>query len=108
MSSATNIGFLQADNQLRSFARFSGGRAYFPRFEGQFGEIYADISAALRNEYAISYSPANTVKDGKYRKIKVEIVGPDGKSLKIVDPKGKEIKYEVRYREGYYASRAVE
>jgi VWFA-related protein len=108
MSSATNVGFLQADNQLRSFARFSGGRAYFPRFEGQFGEIYADISAALRNEYQISYSPTNTVKDGKYRKIKVEIVGPDGKDLKIVDPKGKEIKYEVRYREGYYASRAVE
>jgi len=108
MSSSTNIGFLQADNQLRSFARFSGGRAYFPRFEGQFGEIFGDISAALRNEYQISYSPSNTVKDGKYRKLKVEIVGPDGKDLKIVDPKGKEIKYEVRYREGYYASRAVE
>lgn len=108
MSSSTNIGFLQADNQLRSFARLSGGRAYFPRFEGQFGEIYADISAALRNEYQITYSPTNTAKDGKFRKIEVEIVGPDGKDLKIVDPKGKEIKYEVRYREGYYASRAVE
>ena len=108
MSSVTNIGFLQADNQLRSFARLSGGRAYFPRFEGQFGEIFGDISAALRNEYSISYSPTNTVKDGKFRKLKVEIVGPDGKKLKIVDPKGKEIKYEVRNREGYYASRAVE
>jgi VWFA-related protein len=108
MGSETNIGFLQADNQLRSFARLSGGRAYFPRFEGQFGEIFGDISAALRNEYSISYSPTNTVKDGKFRKLKVEIVGPDGKALKIVDPKGKEIKYEVRNREGYYASRVVE
>jgi len=108
MGSETNIGFLQADNQLRSFSRLSGGKSFFPRFEGQFPEIYGEISAALRNEYSISYSPTNTVKDGKFRKLKVEIVGPDGKALKIVDPKGKEIKYEVRYREGYYASRTVE
>ena len=104
----SNLTLLQADNQLRSFARLSGGRAYFPQFEAQFPEIYRDISAALRNEYSISYSPANTAKDGKFRKLKVEIVGPDGKALKIVDSKGKEIRYEVRYREGYYASRAVE
>ena len=108
MGGASQIGFLQADNQLRSFARLSGGRAYFPRFEGQFREIYSDISAALRNEYSISYSPANLTKDGKFRKIKVEIVGPDGKPLKIVDQKGKEIKYEIRAREGYYAARPVE
>jgi Ca-activated chloride channel homolog len=108
MSSLGNLEFLQADNQLRSFARLSGGRSYLPRFEGQFPEIYGDISAALRNEYQIAYSPSNPVKDGKFRKIKVEIVGPDGKALKIVDPKGKEIKYEVRHREGYYASREVE
>jgi VWFA-related protein len=108
MSSMGNLEFLQADNQLRSFARLSGGRSYLPRFEGQFPEIYGDISAALRNEYQIAYSPSNPTKDGKFRKIKVEIVGPDGKALKIVDPKGKEIKYEVRHREGYYASREVE
>lgn len=108
LGGASNLEFLQADNQLRSFARLSGGRAYFPRFEGQFPEIFGDISAALRNEYSISYSPTNPAKDGKFRKIKVEIVAPDGKPLKITDPKGKEIKYEVRHREGYYASRAVE
>ena len=32
----------------------------------------------------------------------------EGKPLKIVDPKGKEIKYEIRHREGYIAARAVE
>ncbi len=106
--SQSNLTLLQADNQLRSFARLSGGRAYFPQFEAQFPEIYREISAALRNEYQISYSPTNTVKDGKFRTIKVEVVGPDGKALQIVDPKGKEIHYEIRHREGYYATRAVE
>ena len=108
MGQSTQIGFLQADNQLRSFARLSGGRAYFPRFEGQFPEIYSDIAAALRNEYSLGYSPSNPARDGKFRKIKVELVADDGKPLKIVDQKGKEIKYEIRAREGYYAPRAVD
>jgi len=104
----TQVGFLQADNQLRSFASLSGGRAYFPRFEGKFPEIFNDISAALRNEYNISYTPTNTAHDGKFRKVKISLVDQDGKPLKVVDQKGKEIKYEVRAREGYYAPRAVE
>jgi len=108
MGGDTQIGFLQADNQLRSFARLSGGRAYFPRFEGQFGEIYQDISASLRNEYNISYSPTNSAHDGKFRKLKVELLDADGKPLKLTDEKGKEIKYEIRAREGYYAPRPVE
>jgi VWFA-related protein len=108
MGPSTQIGFLQADNQLRSFARLSGGKAYFPRFEGQFGEIYNDISASLRNEYNVSYTPTNSAHDGKFRKLKVELVDQDGKPLKMVDEKGKEVKYEIRAREGYYAPRPVE
>lgn len=108
MGSEVGIGFLQADNQLRSFARFTGGRAYFPRFEGEFPSIFADIAAALRNEYVLSYSPTNRARDGKFRKVKVELVDAAGKPLKITDRKGKEIKYEVRYREGYTAPRVVE
>ena len=108
MGGSARIGFLQADNQLRSFARISGGRAYFPRFEGQFQEIYSDISASLRNEYNLSYSPTNQTRNGKFRKIKVELVDADGKRLKMVDEKGKEIKYQIRAREGYYAPRPVE
>ena len=108
LGSETSIGFLQADNQLRSFARFSGGRAYFPRFQGEFPGIYADISGALRTEYVLSYSPNNTAHDGKFRKIKVELVDKDGTPLKIRDQKGKEVKYQVRAREGYTAPRPVE
>ena len=108
MSSPGGLTFLQADNQLRSFARLSGGRAYFPRFEGQFPGIFNDISAALRNEYTLYYRSTNTARDGKFRKIKVELVGPDGKRLKVVDQKGKELKYELTHREGYTAPRPVE
>ncbi|MBI4464232.1 MAG: VWA domain-containing protein [Acidobacteria bacterium] len=108
MSSIEQMNFLQADNQLRSFARLSGGRAYFPRFEGSFPGIYGDISASLRNEYTLSYRSTNTKRDGKFRKLKVALVGPDGKPLKIVNEKGKELKYEIQHREGYSAPRPVE
>jgi len=45
---------------------------------------------------------------GKFRKIKIEIVGPDGKPWRIVDQKGEEITYEDRAREGTTAARRVE
>ena len=108
MDSAQSVGFLQADNQLRTFAKYSGGKAYFPRFQGEFPSIFGDIQASLRTEYVLSYSPTNTAHDGKFRKIKIELLDADGKALKINDPKGKEIKYEVRTRDGYNAPRAVE
>lgn len=108
MGMGQNVAFLQADNQLRSFSKLSGGKSYFPRFEGQFPEIYNDISASLRNEYNVSYAPANPAHDGKFRKLKVELLDLEGKPLKLVDAKGKEIKYEIRFREGYYAPREVD
>ncbi len=100
--------WLQADNQMNTFAKMTGGRAYFPRFEGELPEIFHDISADLRNEYNIAYRPTNTKLDGTYRKLKVQVVGPDGSPLKIKDQKGKDVKYEVIAREGYTAKHQVE
>ncbi len=100
--------WLQAQNQLNTFARLTGGRAYFPRFEGELPEIFNSIGADIRNEYSISYRPTNTKLDGTYRKLKVEVVGPDGKPLKVRDQKGKDVKYQVIAREGYTAKHQVE
>jgi len=100
--------FNQADNQLTSFARMTGGRAYFPIFQAQFREIFADIGQTIRNQYTITYHPTNSAQDGSYRKIKVELLGSEGKPLKITDEKGKEVKYEIISREGYTAKRQVE
>jgi hypothetical protein len=36
----------------------------------------------------------------------VDLVGPDGQALKIVNPKGKKIKYRVVSRDGYYAPKS--
>jgi len=103
------LDFLQADNQMRTFAKESGGQSFFPRFYGEFPSIFQSISHSLRNLYSLSYSPTNQARDGKYRKIKVELVNPGtGEPLKITDQKGKPIKYNIMAKPGYTAPREVE
>jgi len=106
--SAAMMDYLQADNQMRTFAKLTGGKAYFPRFEGEFPDVYRDIGNALRNQYTLAYHPTDPKLDGTYRKLKVDLVGQDGKPLKIHNQKGKEVKYQLVYRDGYTAKHQVE
>ena len=109
ISDSANMDFLQADNQLRTFTKETGGIAYFPRFYGQFPEIYRGISEVLRSQYVLTYTPSNTARDGKFRKIKVELVNPENNQpLRINDEKGKPVKYEVLAKPGYTAPKQVE
>src|ERR1700693_5747220 len=103
-----NMDYLQADNEMKTFAGLTGGRAYFPRFQGELPGIFSDIASDIRNQYSISYHPSNAKLDGTYRKLKVELHAPDGGPLKIRDQKGKDIKYVVYAREGYTAKHTVE
>jgi VWFA-related protein len=108
MGSIQRLDFLQAENQLNTFSRMTGGKAYFPRFEGELPEIFADIGTSIRNEYAVAYHPTNPKLDGTYRKLKVQLVGPDGQPLKMFDEKHKELKYQIIAREGYTAKHTVD
>ncbi len=103
LSGSQRVGYYQAENQLRTFAQMTGGRAWFPRFDGEIPSIFREVAASLRNQYSLSYTPTNRTRDGKYRKIKVELVNADGSPLAIVDQKGKKQKYVVYAREGYTA-----
>ncbi len=108
MSSMQQLDFLQADNEMKTFARESGGQAFFPRFFQEFPSIFQSVSAALRNQYSLTYVPSNQAKDGQFRKIKVDLVDPQtGDALKITEG-GKAVKYTVVTKAGYTAPRAVE
>jgi len=104
----SNIDYLQGDNEMRTFAAMTGGRAYFPRFQGEMPELFGDISNDIRNQYTLSYSPTNTKLDGTYRKLKVQVVAPDGGQLKVKDQKGKDVKIDVVARDGYTAKHTVD
>ena len=105
---AGTMDYLQGDNELRTFASMTGGRAYFPRFDAEYHELFMDISNDIRNQYSLSYHPTNEKLDGTYRKLKVQVVAPDGGPLKVKDQKGKDVKIEVVSRDGYTARHTVD
>lgn len=97
------LNFLQAENQLGAFARYTGGRAWFPRFTGELPSIFEQVAASLRSQYSLAYSPSDHPNDGKYHKIKVELVGPNGQPLVMINQHNKKVKYQVYARQGYMA-----
>ncbi len=100
---------LQAENQLRTFSKETGGQFYNPRFYGEFPSIFGSISESLRHQYNLTYNPTNQARDGSVRKLKVELVNPqNGEPLRIVDEKGKPIKYQIIAKNAYTAPREVE
>ncbi len=109
MGPIAQMDFLQADNQLRTFSKETGGMSFFPRFYGEFPGIFKAISDSMRNQYVLTYTPTNQTRDGKFRKIKVELVDPaTGEPLKVTDEKKKPVKYQVIAKPGYKAPRPVE
>ena len=100
------INALQARNTLNYIAKYSGGQAYFPRFEGDMPGIYQQIATQMRTQYSLGFVPTNSAHDGKFRKLKIDLVDAQGNPLKIPDQKGKPVKYRVVSREGYYAPKS--
>jgi Ca-activated chloride channel homolog len=109
MSGPAEMDFLQADNEMRTFSKESGGLSFFPRFTAEYPGVFRQIEQALRDQYMLSYHPTNIAKDGKFRRIKVELVNPaTNEPLRITNEKGKAIKYQIIAKAGYKAPRAVD
>jgi VWFA-related protein len=96
------VGYLQAKNQLTTFAKMSGGYAYFPRFTGEMSGIFNTIAQYLRSQYTLVFAP-NTAQDGKYHKLTVQVLDDQGNPLQLANAKGKMKKAVVTAREGYLA-----
>jgi len=89
------MDFLQAENQLKTFATETGG-AYYPyTFEGEVPGILQNINAMLRSQYSLAFKP-DEIHDGKSHKIVVKVdVDGDG----VYDEKA----YVVQARQVYNA-----
>ena len=100
------IDSLQARNALNTIAKYSGGMAYFPRFEAELPGVYQQVAGQLRTQYSLGFTPTDPAKDGKFHKLKIELVDEQGNPLRITNQKGKEVKYRIVSREGYYAPKS--
>ena len=91
------LSFAKANEALRSMARITGGRVYFPESAKDFVSIYREIAAGLRHQYVLGIAPEH---DGRFHSLLVEVVGgPGGRS----SSKAKGAEYRVFAREGYRA-----
>jgi len=108
MGAIRRMDYLQADNQMKTFAAMTGGLSFQPRFQGELPDIFGQINESIRNQYVLTYRPTNTKNDGTFRKVKVYLVDAEGKPLKMQDEKGKPVKYSIIARDGYRAKLPVE
>lgn len=103
-----DLDYLQADNEMQTFARLTGGRFFAPRFVGELPDDFKSINESIRSKYQLIYHPSNNKQDGTYRKLRVELVDDEGQPLRIQDEKHKPLKYDIIAREGYRAKQQVE
>ena len=78
---------------LRKISDRTGGRAFFPSQANELQHAFAQIDQELRSQYLIGYAPTNPVRDGSYRRIRIE----------ILNPALREDRVRLLYRDGYYA-----
>ena len=103
-----DLDYLQADNQMKTFAKMTGGMFFQPRFEAEMPEIFGNINSAIRSKYELVYHPSDAKQDGSYRKLRVELVDDEGNPLRMQDEKHKPLKYDIIARDGYKARQEVE
>ena len=103
-----DLDYLQADNQMKTFAKMTGGMFFQPRFEAEMPEIFGNINSAIRSKYQLVYHPSDAKQDGSYRKLRVELVDDEGNPLRMQDEKHKPLKYDIIARDGYKARQEVE
>ncbi len=80
----------QAKRALDLLTEATGGQAYYPKELTDVERIAHQVAHDIRNQYTITYTPANQALDGSFRQIKVTASGP-----------GHPV---VRTRTGYYAT----
>ncbi|GAC1430364.1 MAG: hypothetical protein NVSMB62_27780 [Acidobacteriaceae bacterium] len=108
LGSGGNLDYLQAQNQMKTFAQMTGGMYFAPIFRGELPDDFGAINNSIRNQYQVTYRPSNTKNDGTFRKVKVLLVDNEGHPLRMQDEKGKPLKYSVISRDGYNAKLPVE
>jgi Ca-activated chloride channel family protein len=77
---------------LRKLATMTGAHSYTVTRLAEMVDVAEKIAIELRNEYVLGYSPKNTARDGKYRRVEVKLLKVAGlPPLKAV------------FRTGYFA-----
>lgn len=81
---------------LKELAAATGGETFLPGSIGGATTVLERIARDIRGIYLLGYESTNNARDGKYRRVRVELESPGRKSVK------------VRARSGYFAPSDVQ
>jgi Ca-activated chloride channel family protein len=84
-------GFREAEYVMKTLATSTGGRSFFPERLEDLAGVYNQIADELASQYTIGYTSKNTRRDGSWRRIIVQVAGPN---------------MTPRAKQGYYAPTA--
>ncbi len=79
-----------SERSLSQLTSATGGRLYKPQSFATLDRVYGEIAEELRSQYALYYTPTDAARDGRFRRVKVEVPGRP---------------LQVNTRVGYYAPR---
>lgn len=86
------IGLFERPRFLLKIATETGGNAFWVHKPEDLPEAVGKLSRALRSHYVLGFSSNNPQKDGRYRKVKVELLPSSGRAP-----------LRISWRRGYYA-----
>lgn len=77
-----------SDSALKRMSEETGGRMFKVDKKHPLSSIFTELQDEMRSQYALGYTPSNSVKDGSFRRVEVRT---------------RDKKLKVQARKGYYA-----
>jgi VWFA-related protein len=65
-----------SEQNLERLSSVTGGRMFRPASFANLDSVYREVAEDLRSQYSIYYSPQNKARDGRFRRVRVEIRNP--------------------------------
>lgn len=69
--------------RLAELAEMTGGMAIAPRQAAEVAAIFRRINRDIRSGYTLAYAPADTARDGRFRRIRVLVTAPEQRRLTV-------------------------
>jgi VWFA-related protein len=66
----------RSEQNLAQLAAATGGRLYKPQTFDALEATYAEVADELRHQYALYFTPLNKMRDGSFRRVRVETANP--------------------------------
>jgi Ca-activated chloride channel family protein len=65
--------FSESEFTMKALAQETGARSFFPKEIGELTGVYDLIAEELASQYALGYTSRNSVRDGAYRRLLVQV-----------------------------------